>query len=116
MLSNKSCSSDADELQPVPQKMMLDRVICLLEVHKARIQKALRDTSCVDEVAQGEELIKWGLPGPEACLVRAAQLIHFRPSHQPSVEYDRVQPAKRLAQSYGPAVSGSKRNPFCRWE
>ena len=59
-------------LQFVPQKMMLDSVIGLLEVHKAGIQRAPRDASCIDEMAQGEEVMDWRLSGPEACLDRAA--------------------------------------------
>ena len=43
-------------LQPVPQKMMLDSVIGLLEVHEAGIQRAPRDASCINEVAQGDEI------------------------------------------------------------
>ena len=53
-------------LQSVPQKMMLDSVIGLLEVHKAGIQRAPQDASCIDEMAQGEEVMDWRLSGPEA--------------------------------------------------
>ena len=50
----------------------------------------------------------WRLSRPEACLDRAAQLLLLRPSHQPSVEHDSVQPGEGLAHSYGPVVGGIK--------
>ena len=50
-----------NKFQPIPQKVMLDRVIGLLEVHKAGVQRALQDASCIDEVAQGKEVIIDGL-------------------------------------------------------
>ena len=53
----------ANGLQSVLQKMMLDGVIGLLEVHKAGIQRASQDASCIDEMAQGEEVMDWRLSG-----------------------------------------------------
>ena len=41
-------------LQLAPQHVILHRVICLLQVHKAGIEGALSGASCVNEVAQGE--------------------------------------------------------------
>ena len=75
-------------LQLVLEKMMLDSVIGLLEVHKAGIRGALGDASCVNKMAQGKEVMDRRLPGPETCLGWAAQLMFPTPSHQPSVEYD----------------------------
>ena len=36
---------------------MLDSVICLLQVHEAGIEGWLSEASCVNEMAQGEEVM-----------------------------------------------------------
>ena len=70
----------------VPQKMMLGSVVSLLEYTKAGMKRALGDAGCVNEVAQGKEVMDRRLPGPEPCLAQAAQLILLRTSQKPPVE------------------------------
>ena len=91
-------------LQLAPQHVMLDGVICLLQVHEASIEGALSEASCVNEVAQSEEVMDGGLAPSEACLCRAVQLMLLRPINKPLVENDGIQPIQRLTHSYGPVV------------
>ena len=65
-------------LQLVPQKVMLDSVIDLLEVHKAGIQWALGNASCVDdhEVAQAfEEVMNWRLSAHCLSMLQARMVL-----------------------------------------
>ena len=91
-------------LQLTPQHVMLDSVICLLQVHKAGIEGALGDAGIVDEVTQGEGVMNGGLARPEAFLSQAAQLMLIRPINKPPVEDNGIQPIQGLTHSYGPVV------------
>ena len=70
-----SCSLEfqfewALQLQLVPQKVMLDSVMGLQEIHNAGIHRLLGDGCNVNEVTQGGEVMDWRLPGLEAGLDR----------------------------------------------
>ena len=83
---------------------MLDSVICLLQVHEAGIERALSKAGCVNEIAQGEEMMDGGLAPSEGCLSWAAQLMLLRPINKPLVENNGIQPLQGLTHSYGPVV------------
>ena len=89
---------------------MLDRVICLLQVQEASIEGALSEASCVNEVAQSEEVMDGGLERSEACLSRAAQLMLLRPINKPVVENDGIQP---ILEAHPQLWAGSWLCPGC---
>ena len=55
-------------LQLAPQHVMLDSIICFLQVHEAGIEGALSKAGRVNEVAKGEKVMDGGLARSEACL------------------------------------------------
>ena len=80
---------------------MLDSVLCLLQVHEAGVEGVLSEASCVNEVAQGQQVMDGGLARSEVCLGWAASLMLLRPINKPLVENNGIQPIQGLTHSYG---------------
>ena len=92
---------------------MLDSVKRLVQVHEAGIEGALREAGCVDELAQGKEVMDGGLARSEACSGWAAQLMFLRPFNKSPVEDNGIQPMQGLTHSYGQAVGCVQGADFC---
>ncbi len=56
--------TNPDGCQVGPHEVMMDSVICLLQIHGAGIEGLLGDAGCINEVVQGEgDRLDWrGLP------------------------------------------------------
>ena len=61
---------DPNVAQAGPEEVMLNRVVSLLEVHKACVQWPFGKPCLINEVAQGEEVMDRRLAGSEPSKLR----------------------------------------------
>lgn len=74
---------------------MPSRVVGLLKVHKAYVQRPFGQPCLVDEVAQGKEMMDCTLAKSDSSLCRAVEAAMFSPAHEARLQDDGVEPVYR---------------------